>query len=413
MVAGSLIITSPYLAQLALAKDVIAATDTQNKKAVTEARVGVERSFDARENEFKVTIASLQKQSIDETAGIGPSKKRGRGSTVATIEARLQDEQMKAAALAIEREQKLAEFDRTPPTELARKYGIRLLGTGIQSRGEVVKQLQQMPGYNSVRIPIYGFLVGIFLAIFALKVFQPRTALIYFSEQLQDAYIAYRAGLYDDLLPAKERSTTGFAMPPVRFEHWWMTSEVIRQRAAAFNDEAAMEGDRQRVTEEAIADMERRVAERLRPRLEERQRVETKVSELEDDEREHEAVVVALKTHVDARRTSLRNLDANLAMAEDEFQTTEDLERLNTLMRIKTKLAKDLLKAETDLGVSQMSLAATKNDLASARGDSERLAKIISEQAAALADAERRRATAHKEHLDQIDVLRRRFRTGL
>ena len=60
----------------------------------------------------------------------------------------------------------------------------------------------------------------LFLALLVLKLFQPASVGVYFSETLQDLYAQYRAGSFDSWLPPEERSYARVGLTPLRFKAW-------------------------------------------------------------------------------------------------------------------------------------------------------------------------------------------------
>ncbi len=56
------------------------------------------------------------------------------------------------------------------------------------------------------------------LPLLLVKVFQPNSVALYFSERLQDAHARYRSGAFNEVLDRAHRD-----MPPLAFEHWYRT----------------------------------------------------------------------------------------------------------------------------------------------------------------------------------------------
>ncbi|HEV7238331.1 MAG TPA: hypothetical protein VGQ36_03755 [Thermoanaerobaculia bacterium] len=54
--------------------------------------------------------------------------------------------------------------------------------------------------------------------LLVMKVFQPQSVALYFSERLQDAHALYRSGVFAEMLDPMHRD-----MPPHAFEHWYRT----------------------------------------------------------------------------------------------------------------------------------------------------------------------------------------------
>jgi hypothetical protein len=76
-----------------------------------------------------------------------------------------------------------------------------------------------------------AFLGFLFVALVLLKLFEPRSVKVYFSEWLQDLYRQYQGGLFDPHLDFAERSIGSAPMTPLRFEDWCLnTYPAIRAR---------------------------------------------------------------------------------------------------------------------------------------------------------------------------------------
>lgn len=74
-----------------------------------------------------------------------------------------------------------------------------------------------------------------------LKLFEPRSVSVYFSERLQGLYRQYLGGLFDPHLDPAERSVGSAPMTPLRFEDWCLnTYPAIRGR----DINAIMSGER-------------------------------------------------------------------------------------------------------------------------------------------------------------------------
>lgn len=62
------------------------------------------------------------------------------------------------------------------------------------------------------------------LSVFLFKVFAPKSVEIYLSERLQQAYLKYKTGGFDDLLPENERYSGSSPMNAYRFEEFILTT---------------------------------------------------------------------------------------------------------------------------------------------------------------------------------------------
>jgi chromosome segregation ATPase len=103
--------------------------------------------------------------------------------------------------------------------------------------------------YSGARTALTVFLSFLFLGLVILKLFQPRSVTIYYSEQLQSLYTDYLQGKFDEHLDPHDRPASGVPMTPQRFEEWCMQSyRHVRD-----------EDERRRKTEQVIHTHERKI----------------------------------------------------------------------------------------------------------------------------------------------------------
>jgi hypothetical protein len=220
IISATLYISAPFLAQLVFFRDISAEMNRRDTALIAEKRAEVASSFDRRAAELQQLRGTLDAASIQEAAGVGASRRIGRGPTVATIEKRLADLSRDFTALATEKEAALRAFDVLPRAELQKRYGLRFAEDGIRTRAEILGSLTQNASYANAELAIRGFLAFLFLALIVLKLFQPASVSVYFSETLQDLYTQYRAGAFDAWVAREERSDGRAAMTPLRFRDW-------------------------------------------------------------------------------------------------------------------------------------------------------------------------------------------------
>jgi hypothetical protein len=230
IVATSLFITAPFLAQAIFAGDVEDEMNRRNAHAVASQRASIEQPFAARSGELRREQQLLERQRVQEAAGVGPSGRYGRGPALETIERQLADKRGELAAVESSRASTLARFDRLSQPQLAQQYGLRFLTPGVQSSGELLADLLKNPRFTGAELAIRAFLAFLFLGLLILKVFQPRSVAVYFNEQLHSIHDEYRKGMFDTYLPVAQRAASGGSMEPLRFEDWCLnTYSVIRK----------------------------------------------------------------------------------------------------------------------------------------------------------------------------------------
>lgn len=249
IVVVSLWITAPFLAQLVFRRDVVDTIASRNRAAIASSRAALAKQYEDQLHPLDSARNAAQTAGIAEAAGRGLSGRYGRGAAVIAIEQRIEDLQRRIAATGRERDSVLFLFDRAPAAELASRFGVPLLDDGLRSRSEVLDVMLQDPDYSGAQVALAVFLSFLFLGLLILKLFQPRSVGIYYSEHLQSLYTDYAQGKFDEHLDAHDRPRGGAPMTPQRFEEWALLSyRKVRE-----------EEERRRRTEQAIQTHERKM----------------------------------------------------------------------------------------------------------------------------------------------------------
>ena len=164
------------------------------------------------------------------------------------------------------------------------------------------------------QVALRSFLTFLFLGLVILKLFQPRSVGIYFSEQLQSLYTDYSQGKFDEYLDAHDGARSGTPMTPQRFEEWCLTS---------YRDVRLLDEQR-RASEQAIQTHERKMrtwVDELRIQSElldtKRKRYETLSAEIIDTE----ARLQLLNTQVETERQELARSTKTLEAITEHIAT--------------------------------------------------------------------------------------------
>jgi hypothetical protein len=252
-------------------------------------------------------LNATQSEGILEAAGQGLSGRYGRGAAVIAMEQRAADLQRRIAVVSSERDSSLFAFDRASAQVLSTRFGVPLLDDGLRSRSEVLSVLMENPDYSGTQVALGVFLSFLFLGLLILKLFQPRSVAIYYSEQLQSLYTDYTQGKFDEHLDPHDRARTGAPMTPQRFEEWCLLSyRNVRE-----------EDERRRRTEQAIQTHERKMRTwvddlRLQEDLldERRKRYETISAEVIDIESRLQSLTLQAETERRELERSNKTLEA-------------------------------------------------------------------------------------------------------
>lgn len=249
IVVVSLWITAPFLAQLVFQRDVVDAIAQRNGEAISSTRAALATRYEERLAPLASALNEAQSAQIAEASGQGPSGRYGRGAAVIAIEQRIGDLQRRIATTTRERDSVMFVFDQSGPRELASRFGVPLLDDGLRARSEALDVMMQNPDYSGAKVALAVFLSFLFLGLLILKLFQPRSVAIYYSEHLQGLYTDYMQGKFDDHLDTHDRARAGAPMTPQRFEEWCLKS----YRKVREDDET------RRATELAIQTHERKM----------------------------------------------------------------------------------------------------------------------------------------------------------
>lgn len=249
IISATLMISAPFLAQLVFYRDISAEMARRDAVAIASRRTDLAASFDAGEAALMKTRRELDDASIREAAGAGPSHRLGRGPAVATIERRLTDIDAQIAAGRVQKDAALRAYDALGRADLQKRYGLHFADDGIRTRSEVLASLRSNQTYQNAELAIRAFLAFLFLALIVLKLFQPASVSVYFSEILQDLHAQYRAGSYDAWLPPDERSYARVGLTPLRFKSWcienYRSVRVEEERKRRVNDALAIRNTRE------------------------------------------------------------------------------------------------------------------------------------------------------------------------
>lgn len=281
-VLTSLAVTAPFLSQLVFSRDIEEAMDSRATAALDDRRLALANDLEAERTRLEAQLAYTQARLEAEISGKGSSGTYGDGPTAREIRGdrdRLDEE---LAALGARRDATLEEFDglatrwKDPEARAALegKWGVALPEPTITGYADTVDELRDRGALGRVELAIKVYLGMMFAGILILKLYEPRSARLYFSEILQQQYTQYLAGSFDHLLPETERSNrVPNGMSPQRFEQFLVSTAAARARAesdevqrkvrvAGERADAAADAERARREEEASkVEHARRMAE--------------------------------------------------------------------------------------------------------------------------------------------------------
>jgi hypothetical protein len=251
MVAVSLTITAPFLAQLLFSRDIADRQQAINNRAMAKARAEIVRNYQKQKGALQEDQNRLADARSHEIAGRGLSHRYGEGPVAKSLAGQIDSLQKQIGSLEDRQAADLKTFDGADSRTLARKYGLALSSDGIVARFEALRQMEQIPGFrwteNAFRILLAGFFFG--LVIF--KWYEPRALAVYFDEELQGAFQDFRSGHFDEFLAEIPINRDG-RMNPLAFEDWYYSSAKLREKARRLREKLAALTARHKSFESAI-----------------------------------------------------------------------------------------------------------------------------------------------------------------
>jgi hypothetical protein len=230
LVALSMYVTAPFLTQLMFNDDI--------GRALADERTAIRvKTREALLEPISKRSATLQSQMDDrraaldaEVAGAGVSGRYGDGVAARQIRASIATLEQEKAAVDAEHKRLSSEFDALNDEQMAERYNVALPGESFQERARALVTIRN-DSYRLTERAVQSFLAFLFASLVLLKLFEPRSVQVYFSERLQGLYRQYRGGSFDAHIEPAERSVGGAPMSPLRFEDWCLnTYPAVRQR---------------------------------------------------------------------------------------------------------------------------------------------------------------------------------------
>ena len=243
MVMVSLLITSPFLAQLMFSADIASMLKADYDGAVARKATSITAEYDRKLGGLHEERVRTGSDYSREIAGIGLSRRYGNGPVARSLEISLARIDRDLAKVAAEKQAKLLALRSSNQESRAQNFGIPGITDGIAARFNAFGRIEQIRGFrlaeNVIRVILSFFFIGLIL----LKWYEPRALVIYLDEDLQDAFELYQAGAYDhwhdrEKLPASE-------MTPFAFHRWYYKSEKVRAKTQEIKDRMAAISSRQ------------------------------------------------------------------------------------------------------------------------------------------------------------------------
>lgn len=233
IVLGSLWITAPFLTQLVFKSDIENEMQIQYKQNIENAKentIGIlDKKIQQEESHLKILHEKLQEE-IGGKRGTG----YGKGEVAKSIESELISTETTLNDLKTEKqttEESINTAIKNNDLNTLKSFGILAVQDSPIFREQAVAKLSQNPAFINTKHAVEGFLIIVGIILILAKLLQPKSLQMYYSSRLQEAWLNYQNGNYDDYLPDSEKSinTLGNPMP--------QTFEKIAIRYAKTKDE--------------------------------------------------------------------------------------------------------------------------------------------------------------------------------
>jgi hypothetical protein len=240
LLIGSLTVTAPYLAQAVFHNDIEQFLATQAASSIDKARAEMSEKFDSEIEVKNQEMTDKQTLYEREVAGKGLSGRYGSGPAAEALRQEVLKQEADLKALRDRKESALGDLDRLAQNwnanreKLATTYNLQIPKAGILENRKALEALRRRPEFQATEFAIKAFLAFVFAGLLLLKMFEPGSVRLYLSEVLQQEFSRYKAGSFDSMLPAAERSTSaGYEMTPQRLHEFLVNVWVPMNRLEA------------------------------------------------------------------------------------------------------------------------------------------------------------------------------------
>jgi hypothetical protein len=309
LLIGSLYITAPYLSQVVFHKDIDRFINQEATANLDAARKQMAAKLDAAIAEKSKEITEKTTALNREVAGKGLSGRYGMGPAAIELSDEIDKLREERGQAYEDKDSSLSKYDelardwRTNRDRLAAEYNVVLPAPSILENQKALQELERRPEYRGTELAIRAFLAFIFAGLFLLKLFEPESVHLYFSDVLQQEYLRYLAGTFDRFLPETEKSTfRPSSMTPQRLYQFLATTWVQKWRL--------LEQEDRQVAHKAISDRSLRDLEQMRGQISQ---------ELADSR----AVYLTAQSQCDAAKESLTNLNSAIDIVESDIRDYE------------------------------------------------------------------------------------------
>jgi hypothetical protein len=393
LVAASMYITAPFLAQLMFKGDIDQALANERTSIRAEQKQRLLAPLTQRSADLTGLIDAARVRLDKEVAGVGPSGRYGEGVAARQVRRTLESLEKERVSLGQRFAETGASFDALTDEQASQLHGFKLPVDTFQERGRILQTIAT-ENYRLTERAVQAFLGFLFFGLLLLKLFEPRSVSVYFSERLQALHEQYRRGAFDGWLAAEERAWAGGGMAPLRFEDWCLNiypvlraGDVTRTASGFYIDRA-----------NELDDLRRRIRADEEPLVQEQAAVERQSTEAQGRS-------VDLGRRLDDLQNSLRQqtehrarLDKGVQQARSAGGLATALGAIDALEEQERLLRQQVLALQEERHGFDATVSQAQTRLAEIRAERETLSK-------ARMAAESEIATTRRSHMAAIGQI--------
>lgn len=208
IIIGSLYLTSDYLTQFVFRSDIDKEMQLQYKQNIENAKNTIIGNLDKKIEQEELYLKSLHDKLQKEIGGKRGSG-YGKGAVAKSIEQEINTFQDTLNTLKTERqnsENAINSAIKNNDTQILKTFGIEAVKDSPIFRQQAINKFSKDPAFQKIKHTIEGLLAIFGIILILMKILQPKTLKLYYSERLQEKWLNYQEGNYDNYLPNSEKS---------------------------------------------------------------------------------------------------------------------------------------------------------------------------------------------------------------
>ena len=262
--ALSLYVTAPYMTQIVFKADIENGMQASFQQAVMSYKNTIVKQFNEKiiATEQKIDINNNKLQAEISGGKSSLSGRYGFGASAKAIQTELNDLKNQHVSLVNVRDHKVSAIEQAIQQgnyPALQALGIRIDKDSPVFRNQEVAKLKHNPAFRETELRVWALLIILAIALFSLKLMQPRALKLYYSSRLQEKWSIYSLGHFDDRLPTLDRSTVLLNCQDATPE----TFEGVMIRDASKQAEHDAREQKEQALRQASADAEALKAQRI------------------------------------------------------------------------------------------------------------------------------------------------------